>query len=63
MLLAVLVIVLISYNPPLVLFGGFMVYAVSGPVLTLWRLRQRRAERKAQHDAAGKNNGDDLENP
>jgi CDP-diacylglycerol--serine O-phosphatidyltransferase len=63
MLLTVLVIVLISYDPPLVLFGGFMAYAISGPVLTLWRLRQRRAERKAQHDAAGKNNGDDLENP
>ncbi|MFO7603213.1 MAG: CDP-diacylglycerol--serine O-phosphatidyltransferase, partial [Gammaproteobacteria bacterium] len=49
-LLVVLILVLISYEPPMVLFGGFLVYALSGPVLTLWQLRQRRAERQ-QHRA------------
>ena len=34
-------------QPPLVLFLGFIAYAVSGPVMTLIHLRKRRAERKA----------------
>lgn len=42
----VLVFVLISMNPPTVLFGLFLVYAVSGPVLTLWLRRERRRQRK-----------------
>ncbi len=58
-LLAVLIIVLVSVNPPLVLFGAFLIYALSGPVLTLWQLRRRRAERRAAKQA-GKQ---DLENP
>jgi CDP-diacylglycerol--serine O-phosphatidyltransferase len=33
-------------HPPVVLFGLFLGYAVSGPVLTLVRLRQRRAQRR-----------------
>lgn len=51
MLLTVLVIVLVSSNPPVVLFGGFMIYAISGPVLTLVHLRRRRAERKAHRQS------------
>lgn len=47
-LLVVLVLVLISYEPPILLFGGFLVYALSGPVLTLWQLKRRRAERRQQ---------------
>ena len=35
------------WHPPLVLFLLFLGYAVSGPVLTLIQLRQRRAERLA----------------
>ncbi|HKK04840.1 MAG TPA: CDP-diacylglycerol--serine O-phosphatidyltransferase [Gammaproteobacteria bacterium] len=46
MLLAVLILVLISLDPPLVLFSVFFLYALSGPVLTLVQLRQRRAHRK-----------------
>jgi CDP-diacylglycerol--serine O-phosphatidyltransferase len=45
-------LVLVSYDPPLVLFGGFLLYALSGPVMTLVQLRRRQAERraiKAQH--------------
>ncbi|UCE89751.1 MAG: CDP-diacylglycerol--serine O-phosphatidyltransferase [Pseudomonadota bacterium] len=47
-LVFVLLIVLVSYDPPLVLFAGFLIYALSGPVFTLVQLRRRRAERKAQ---------------
>lgn len=45
-LLMVLVFVLISIDPPRVLFLVFLLYAVSGPALTLMQLRQKRALRK-----------------
>lgn len=48
-LAVVLVFVLISLDPPQVLFAGFAVYAISGPVGTLMSLRRRRAERRAQN--------------
>jgi len=51
-LLVVLGLVLISYEPPILLFGGFLIYAVSGPILTLWQLKQRRAERRRQRGEA-----------
>ena len=47
-LLVVLILVLISYEPPILLFGGFMIYALSGPILTRWQLHRRRAERRQQ---------------
>jgi len=58
-LLAVLIIVLVSVNPPLVLFGAFLIYTLSGPILTLVHLRRRRAERRAAKRAAKQ----DLEKP
>ena len=42
---------LILWHPPLVLFLLFLAYAVSGPVLTLVQLRQRRSERDAGHES------------
>ncbi len=45
-ILVMLVIVLVSYDPPVVLFTVFLLYALSGPVWTLILLRQRRAERR-----------------
>ncbi|MFO8025551.1 CDP-diacylglycerol--serine O-phosphatidyltransferase [Thiohalophilus sp.] len=48
-LVIVLVLVLVSANPPVVLFSVFAAYALSGPVLTLIQLRQRRAERDRAH--------------
>ncbi len=45
MLILVLVFALIATDPPLVLFGGFMLYALSGPILTLIKIRQHRSER------------------
>ena len=55
-LLAVVVmlaIALILIQPPIVLFLGFFAYAVSGPVWTLLRLRERRAGRRPRRPAGG----------
>jgi CDP-diacylglycerol--serine O-phosphatidyltransferase len=38
-------------HPPIVLFFGFFTYAISGPVLTLLRRRQRRASRRRERGA------------
>jgi CDP-diacylglycerol--serine O-phosphatidyltransferase len=46
-LVVVLVLILISSDPPLVLFLGFSAYAVSGLVLTLANIRRRRLGRRA----------------
>ncbi len=40
-----LVFAVIFFHPPLVLFLGFLIYALSGLVLTLIYLRRRRSER------------------
>lgn len=45
LLIVVLVFVFISIDPPQVLFGIFLLYGLSGPVVTLVTLRKRRAER------------------
>jgi CDP-diacylglycerol---serine O-phosphatidyltransferase len=47
--LVVLILVALWIYPPRVLFGISLVYALSGPVLTLWGLRQRRGQRTATH--------------
>jgi len=44
-LIVVLFYVVISYDPPVVLFTGFSMYALSGPLLTLYLLRFRRRKR------------------
>ena len=49
LLVFVLVIVLITYDPPIVLFVVFFGYALSGPVMTIFQLRERRAQRKKAH--------------
>lgn len=46
LLVLVLIFVLISIDPPQVLFGLFFIYALSGPVLTLRNLRRMKNERK-----------------
>jgi CDP-diacylglycerol--serine O-phosphatidyltransferase len=45
MLALVLIFALIANDPPLVLFAAFLIYAISGPVFTLVKLRQHRSER------------------
>lgn len=47
-LVIVMIFVLIASEPPLVLFLLALIYAVSGPVLTLIFIRRHRAARKAQ---------------
>ena len=46
-LVVLLVLILISTDPPLMLFLGFLGYAVSGLVMTLLHVRQRRLARRA----------------
>ncbi len=53
MLVVVVLFVFVSSDPPLVLFLGTLAYAGSGPVLTLWGIRKRRAARRAAAAAAG----------
>ncbi|WP_303903658.1 CDP-diacylglycerol--serine O-phosphatidyltransferase [Thiohalomonas denitrificans] len=50
LLIIVLLFVLVSTDPPKVLFGAFLVYALSGPVTTLMLLRRRRARQSAADD-------------
>jgi len=47
-LLLVLLFVFIASEPPLVLFSISLVYAISGPVMTLLFIRKHRAARKLQ---------------
>lgn len=44
--LAVLLLMALYIDPPLVLFGIASLYVLSGPLLTLWGLRQRRSQRE-----------------
>lgn len=37
-----LIFVFIAFSPPKTLFGAFLVYSLSGPVLSVWRLVRRR---------------------
>lgn len=46
MLVLVLAFAFIASDPPLVLFGAFSLYALSGLVLTLIKIRQHRADRQ-----------------
>jgi CDP-diacylglycerol--serine O-phosphatidyltransferase len=43
----VLIFVLISLDPPQVLFMGFLAYAVSGPLFAVFRLYQRRVNKRS----------------
>ena len=52
-LVVVALFVFVSSDPPLVLFLAMLGYAASGPVLTLWSIRKRRAARRAGAGGAG----------
>ncbi|MDA8383570.1 MAG: CDP-diacylglycerol--serine O-phosphatidyltransferase [Betaproteobacteria bacterium] len=47
-LLIVLAFVLISYRPPEILFGSFVLYALSGYVMSLWAWWQGRGQSQAR---------------
>ena len=42
-LVIVVALILVSANPPLVLFGLFVAYSLSGYVIWVWKLRKGRA--------------------
>ncbi|MEK8088830.1 CDP-diacylglycerol--serine O-phosphatidyltransferase [Thermithiobacillus plumbiphilus] len=44
--IGVLIVALIAVHPPLVLFAASLTYALSGPVLTLLQMRQRKEQRR-----------------
>jgi len=46
MVAIVMIIAVVFSEPPIVLFSIFLLYAVSGPVLTLFELRKRQKERR-----------------
>lgn len=48
LLLVVLVFVLVTLDPPAVLFATFMLYALSGPVTTLLLLKRRNKQVKSE---------------
>ena len=50
-LLLVLLFVFVASEPPLVLFFIALVYAISGPVMTLLTIRKHRAARKLQESS------------
>lgn len=54
LLLVVLVLVVITLEPSMILFLLFLVYAVSGPVLTLITLKKSRALRRQNRDETAK---------
>jgi len=45
LLVAVLILVFISLDPPQILFGAFFLYMLSGLIMTLWGIRQKRQQR------------------
>lgn len=51
LLLFVLIMVMVSTNPPVMLFLGFFAYSVSGIFYTLFHLHKHRKERKLQRAA------------
>lgn len=51
MLVLVLVFALIASDPPIVLFGGFMLYALSGPTYTLIKVHKSRTKRQQNEDS------------
>ena len=45
-LILVLGLALVAIDPPIVLFAGFLAYAISGPIFTLTKLRQHKTGRQ-----------------
>ena len=50
LLIAVLVLMFASFDPPKVLFAGFILYMLSGPLMSLGRKRKRPAKDKQTSD-------------
>ena len=50
LLIAVMGIVFVSLDPPQILFGFFLLYMLSGLVLTVWGIRQKRSLKLKEGD-------------
>lgn len=64
LLLFVVVFVLVAYDPPIVLFGAFVLYALSGPFLTVKELsnvRRRRYQGQSNADSQNREESADSE--
>jgi len=46
LIIGIIVLSIVAYDPPRVLLTGFAIYALSGPVETLWKLRHFRLNRR-----------------
>lgn len=42
----VLILAAVAIDPPEMLFGTFLLFALSGPVMTLWQIRKMKKQRK-----------------
>jgi hypothetical protein len=60
-MILVLVFFLFSSNPPLVLTAAALIYASSGPVITLLTLRKHKASRKPVEEEVVNLKNDDTE--
>lgn len=49
MLLLVMFFVLISVDPPIVLFSGFVAYSLSGYVMWFWERRKQQSAKAHSH--------------
>lgn len=52
--IALFIIVGIAIEPALILFSIFLIYVISGPILTLWQLRKMRKQRLFEHKSLKK---------
>jgi CDP-diacylglycerol--serine O-phosphatidyltransferase len=59
LLVLVLIFVLVSIDPPQVLFGSFLLYALSGPAVTVWMLLRRRRQLQAGEESSAEDAGQD----
>ncbi len=55
------VFILISLNPPVVLFGLFLIYAFAGPVFSTYRVLRRRRRSSGAESATGERKADDMD--
>ncbi len=59
LLVMILIFVLVSLDPPWVLFGSFVLYALSGPVTTVWLLLRRRRQVQAGSSSSAEDGNQD----
>ncbi len=56
----VIIFILIASEPALILFSAFSLYAISGPIMTLWRLKDIREEREIRKKQLATSDKEDI---